>query len=113
MALQPADEARRGLVARIRTLADDVRETHWLIVERADDSLPPVFLLVIASWLTMMFLSFGLFSPRNATTLTALALASAAVATAILLIEEMYRPLDGLISIPSGPIRTALALMGQ
>lgn len=113
LTLAPADEARRGLVSRIRALADDVRETHWLIVERADDSLPPVFLLVIASWLTMMFLSFGLFSPRNWTTITAMALASAAVATAILLIEEMYRPLDGLISIPSGPIRAALAVMGQ
>lgn len=112
-ALAPADELRRGLVDRIRSLSYDIRETHWLIVERADDSLPPVFLLVIVLWLTMMFLSFGLFSPRNWTTLTAMALAAAAVAMAVLLIEEMYRPLEGLISIPAGPIRAALSALGQ
>jgi hypothetical protein len=112
-ALAPADEPRRALLARIRTLSDDVRQTHWVVVERADDSLPPVFLVVIVSWLTMMFLSFGLFSPRNWTTVTAMALAALAVATAILLTEEMYRPLDGLIAIPEGPIRAALDLLGR
>lgn len=67
-ALAPADEAERARLSRIELLCADIRETHWLVFEQAGDSLPPVFLLVIVIWLTMMFLSFGLFSPRNWTT---------------------------------------------
>ena len=40
-------------------------------------------------------------------------LTAAAVATAILLVEELYRPLDGLIAIPPEPLRQGLQLLGR
>lgn len=111
-ALVPQDDAHRSLRARIQALSDEILQTQWLVFEQADGSMPPVFLLVIISWLSIMFLSFGLFSPRNWTTLTALFIAAGAVATAVLLMEEMFRPLDGLIAIPAEPIRQGLAQLG-
>lgn len=111
--LQPQDDRQRALVERIQSLSAEVRQAHWLVLEQSDDSVPAVFLVVIVCWLTMMFLSFGLFSPSNPITLSALFIAALSVATAILLMEEMYRPLDGLISIPYAPLREAMALLGR
>lgn len=111
--LAPRDAAHAALLNRIEQLSDDVRQKHWQLFEQADDSVPGVFLVVIVSWLAAMFLSFGLFSPRNPTTVTAMAIAAVAVATAIFLMQEMYRPLDGLIAIPRAPIQAALALLGR
>jgi len=76
-------------------------------------STPPVFLAVLVSWLVMMFVSFGLFTPGNPTAYCSLFLGSVAVATAIFLIEEMNRPLGGLIAISSEPMRNALSILGQ
>jgi hypothetical protein len=111
--LQPGDDRQRALVGRIVALSDDVRQAHWLVLEQADDSVPTVFLVVIVCWLTTMFISFGLFSPRNLTTISAMFVAALSVATAILLMEEMYRPLDGLISIPRAPLLEAVSLLGR
>lgn len=111
--LKPADDEQRQLLSRIQSLSNDLRLSHWMIVERASDGLPPVFLVVVVSWLTLMFLCFGLFAPRNPVTLAATVLTAAAVATAILLVEELYRPLDGLISIPPEPLRQGLDLLGR
>jgi hypothetical protein len=61
----------------------------------------------------MMFVGFGLFTPGNPTAYGSLFLGSVAVATAVFLIEEMNRPLGGLISISSEPMRNALSVLGQ
>lgn len=111
--LGPADDRQRQLLSRIQSLSNDLRLSHWMIMERANDGLPSVFLIVVVSWLTLMFLCFGLFAPRNPVTLSAMVLTAAAVATAILLVEELYRPLDGLIAIPPEPIRQGLELLGR
>ena len=58
-----------------------------------------------------MFAGVGLFSPRNATALTALAIGALALSTSIFVIEEMGRPLDGVIAISSEPMRNALAVL--
>lgn len=111
--LKPVDDEQRQWLSRIQSLSNDLRLSHWMILERANDGLPPVFLVVIVSWLTLMFLCFGLFAPRNPVTLAAMVLTAAAVATAILLVEELYRPLDGLIAIPPEPLRQGLQLLGR
>jgi hypothetical protein len=74
---------------------------------------PTAFLVVLVSWLAAMFLSFGLFAPRNGTVLAALAIGALAVSTAIVLIEEMSLPFDGLIAASGAPLRDALAVLGK
>ena len=60
-----------------------------------------------------MFLSFGLFAPRNAITVVALLLGSASLSAAIYLIEALYSPLEGFITISTTPLETALAQLGR
>jgi len=111
--LVPATDEQRALLSRVQQLYDEVTLTRWLAFEEAAGSTPPVFLAVLVSWLVMMFTSFGLFTPGNPTAYGSLFLGSMAVATAIFLIEEMNRPLGGLIAISSEPMRNALSVLGQ
>jgi hypothetical protein len=67
---------------------------------------------VVVCWLTLIFASFGLFAPRNATVIAAMVLCAASVAGSLFLILEMDRPFSGVIQIPSDAMREALIRMG-
>ena len=69
--------------------------------------------VVLISWLTIIFVSFGLFAPVNPTVLTSLFVSALSFSGAIFLILEMYTPYGGLIQISSAPLRAALAHLGQ
>jgi hypothetical protein len=80
---------------------------------RGGSSISTPLLVMLVFWLAIIFTSFGLFAPRNATVLTTLLLCAMAVAAAIFLILEMYSPFKGLIQISSAPLRSALPQLGK
>ena len=85
-----------------------------LAVDRAGAECAPVpFLVVLLFWLTMLFLSFGLFAPRNATVIIVLLIGAMSVSGAIFIILEMNHPLRGMIKVSSAPMRKALEHLGQ
>jgi hypothetical protein len=61
----------------------------------------------------MLFTSFGLFAPFNATVIGVLLVCALSVAGAIFLVLEMDRPFEGLIQISSAPLQNALAHLGK
>lgn len=111
--LMPVTDEQRAILSRVHQLADEVTLTRWLAFEEATGSTPPAFLAVLVSWLVMIFVIFGLCTPRNPTAYGALFLGAVAVATSIFLIEQMNRPLGGFIAISSEPMRNALSVLGQ
>ena len=58
-------------------------------------------------------ISFGLFAPRNATVLASLFVSALSVSCAVLLIVDLYQPFEGLMQIPSGPLREVLVHLAQ
>ena len=108
-ALVPRDDAQRSLQARALQISFDLARTHWLLDVQRQGAISVPFLVVVVFWLTVIFTSFGLFAPRNATAITALVLCSLSIAGAIYLILEMSQPFSGLIHISSAPMREALA----
>jgi len=88
-------------------------QTRWLMYEQGAASVSKPLLVVLTFWLTMIFFSFGLYAPRNATVIASLFVSGLSVSGAILLILEMYTPYSGLIEISSAPLRFALAHLGQ
>jgi hypothetical protein len=112
-ALAATDDAQRKLKARAEQLVADLIQARWIGFEEASSPTPAAFLVVLVSWLAAMFVGFGLFAPRNATALAALTIGALAVSTSIFLIEEMGRPLDGLIAVSSEPMRSALSVLGK
>ena len=71
------------------------------------------FFVMLVFWLTIIFASFGLFSPRNATVITVLLLCALSVAGSLFLIMELDTPYAGMIKVSSAPLRSALAHLGQ
>jgi hypothetical protein len=71
--------------------------------------IPKLLLGMLIFRLTVLFISFGLFAPRNVTVLIGLFIAALAVSGAIFLILEMYHPEAGLIEVSDAPLRAAQA----
>ncbi|MCE9612888.1 MAG: hypothetical protein K8T26_01340 [Lentisphaerae bacterium] len=72
-----------------------------------------MLLVVVVLWLTLLFLSFGLFAPANPTAVVALMVAALSVSAALFLILELDRPFDGLIAISNEPIVKAMSYLGH
>jgi hypothetical protein len=109
--LTPRTSAQEQLVAQARQLANDVAQTRLLAIEQQQNSLPAIFLVLLIFWLVVLFFSFGLFAPRNATVLAVLLFCALSVSSAIFLVLEMNRPLDGVIKASNAPLRKALELI--
>jgi hypothetical protein len=111
--LSPQDDNQRSLKAQALSIGMSVGQTRLLMYEQAATSISMPLLVVLVAWLTTLFVSFGLFAPRNATVLASLFVSALSVSGAILLILELYSPYAGLIRISSAPLRTALAQLGK
>jgi len=111
--LLPKDDKQRAIQARALGILISLQETRWLIYEQESTSISMPMLIILLSWLTTLFISFGLFAPMNGTTVTALLVSAVSVSGAILLILELYSPYEGLIKISSAPLRAALTQLGN
>ena len=111
--LSPKDDQQRSIQAEALSTVTSLVQTRWLMYEQQANSVSNPMLVILVFWLAAIFVSFGLFAPRNATVITALFVAGLAVSGAIFLILEMYTPFDGVIEISSAPLRATLAQLGQ
>jgi hypothetical protein len=111
--LSPKNDAQRLLQGQVLSIVVDLGKTRWLMYAQQATSVSMPLLVVLVLWLTVIFISFGLFAPFNATVVSSLFVSALSVSGAILLILEMYSPYSGLIQISSAPLRAALAHLGQ
>jgi hypothetical protein len=109
----PTSDAQRQLYATAQQILTDLRQSRWLLIQRANHAIPIPFLVVLLFWLTMLHVSFGLFAPRNATVITVLFISALSVSGAIFIVLDMTHPLQGMIQVSSEPMRKALELLGQ
>ena len=108
-ALSPQNEVQRELQAQAVKMSVDIGQARWLLFEQGGRSIPMPFLVLLIFWVTVIFLSFGLFAPRNATVIVTLFLCALSVSGAIFLIMELDRPFGGLVQISSAPLRSAIS----
>jgi hypothetical protein len=111
--LTPKTDVQRQILAQAQQMLGDLNQTRWLLVEEAQTQLPVPLLVILIFWLVLLFVSFGLFAPRNSMAIAVLLVGACALSAAILLVLELNRPLDGLIKVSSAPLRNALQHMGQ
>jgi len=111
--LSPQDDSQRALKGEALSVARDIGKTRWLMFAQQSSQVPMPFLAVVAVWLSIVFASFGLYAPRNATVIVSLFLGALSVGGAILLIMELYTPFEGWIRISSAPLRSALEQLGK
>jgi hypothetical protein len=107
--LSPHDDVQRGLKTQAATLAADLGQLRMLLQAQMVPSIPQPLLISVFCWLVILFLSFSLLAPPNATTTLSLIAAAASVAVAVFLIMELDQPLGGFIRISSEPLLNALS----
>ena len=112
-ALKPRSDQQRSMQTQALTLATEVGRTRLLVFENLGASIPVPFLVVLVFWLCIIFASFGLFAPRNATVIAVLCVCALSVAGAIFLILELDRSFEGLLQVSDAPLRAALAQLGR
>jgi hypothetical protein len=108
-ALVPRSEAQRELRSLALTLIQDWSANRSLLLLQEHSSVSTPLLVVVVAWFALIFLGFGLFSPRNGTVFATLFLCALAVSGALFLILEMDTPLEGVIRISDEPTRSALS----
>jgi len=108
-ALVPRSEAQRELRSLALTLIQDWSANRSLLLLQEHSSVSTPLLVVVVAWFALIFLGFGLFSPRNGTVFATLFLCALAVSGALFLILAMDQPLEGVIRISDGSTRNALS----
>src|SRR3954467_8806670 len=106
--LSPENEQQKYLRTLCLTLSSTMIQARWSLETRSGHSIPVPFLVLLIFWLAIVFASFGLFSPRNPTSIVVLLLCALAISGGIFLIEELDNPFSGLVQIPADSMRKAL-----
>jgi len=111
--LSPKNYGQRTLQEQALRMVIDLAQTRLLLLEQGGSSIPKPFLMLLVFWVTIIFLSFGLFAPRNATVIATLLLCALSVSGAIFLILELDQPFMGIIQISSAPMHSAAIQIGR
>jgi hypothetical protein len=113
LSLTPGDPLHHRLQVSAIRMMETLLQTRWLLIERSQSSIEPVFLGVLIAWITLIFLSFGYNAPANATVIISFVVCAGALAACLFVIREMDTPFNGVITVSSHAMRDALAHMSQ
>ena len=106
--LSPQNDVQSALKSQAASLATDLGQLRSLLAAQSVPSVSEAMLIILVSWLVVIFLGFSALAPPNATTILALMVSALAVSGAIFLILELDEPFGGLIGISSEPMLNAL-----
>lgn len=110
-ALKPVDAGQKWLEDQALQVNISLLRQRWLLIERGGPSVRPATIAILVSWVCVIFVSFGMNAPRNATLVTAFLLCSLAIGSAIFLILQLDSPFSGVLRLSSQPVETSLAHM--
>jgi hypothetical protein len=113
LGLSPKDDRQHFIQSQAVSLEISIAQNRWLMFEQASTQVPKPLVVTLIFWLTIIFIGWGIFAPRNATVVATWFVSALSVSGAIFLILEMYTPYAGLILVSSNPLRAALAHLGQ
>ena len=105
--LVPASDAQRAAQGRAVQAVDRVIRSSWLLVELSETAVPWALLIVVVTWLMLIFLGWGLYAPSNGVGQGTVLFCAMVASGAIFLILEMYDPIAGIITLPMAPLEVA------
>jgi hypothetical protein len=113
LAKPQAYQLRAAVQNRALEISGEIAEARWMLTESQPEWLLGPFLLVMVFWLSLLFASFGLMAPANATVAVTLMICAMSVAGAVFLVVDMAHPYRGLIYISDAALRAALDRLGR
>jgi Protein of unknown function (DUF4239) len=111
-ALDTGDELKAALQARAAGLAEEVLEARWMAMAGTGSSVPALFLVVVMSWLTLIFAIYGMLAD-NRTAVVVLIVCAFSIGCALFLVLELDAPFNGLIRVAGEPLYYAIAHMNR
>jgi Protein of unknown function (DUF4239) len=107
--LVPKNEAQAAAKAQLLTATLNLRKTYWLLfLQTEQTSITVPILSAVASWLLVIFFSFGIFAPRIPNVILTFAICAMAVSVAIFIILSMNSPFSGAFRISPAAVRDVL-----
>jgi hypothetical protein len=113
LGLAPQDATQRWRQTEALSLVGRIAEDHWLLAEKVQDAMPRTLLVLLLAWLMILFTTFGLFAPRNATVTTVFVLCAFSAAAAVFVILEMNSVTSGMMKASVEPLIKALRVIGR
>ena len=111
--LSPRDDTQRKLKDEAASLATDLVQLRSLLQAQSVPSISIPMLIILVSWLVIIFLGFSVLAPGNPTVIFAFIISAVAVSGAIFLILELDQPFAGVLQISSEPLRNAISQFAQ
>ena len=111
--LSADNDVQRSLKAQALSQLTDLAQLRFLLMAQSVPSISTPMLIILVSWLVIIFFGFTVVAPPNATTVLALVVSAFAVSGAIFLILELDQPFGGMIHISSEPMLNALQQLGH
>jgi hypothetical protein len=112
-ALEGHSAHQRWLLSQALQLTTAVVGSRWLLVEREVLGVAGPLLVLVVFWLCVLFMSFGLFAPRNATVTVVLFLCALAAAGAVQMTLDLSRPFEGIVRLSGQPMKHALEMINH
>lgn len=98
--LPPGNAEQHFLRQQAAGIVQNITDERWRLAEQNDQSMPTAFLAVLVFWLALLFVSFGVLSPRNITVTISLFSSAIAVSVGIYMIIELSTTKTGFIHTP-------------
>jgi hypothetical protein len=111
--LLPQNDEQRSERTVALNMVVDLGQMRFNSAARIRSSTAVPLMIVEIAWATIIFISFGLLAPRNATVIVSLGVCAAAVAGGFFLIVELNTPFSGLLHVSSAPVREALKYLAR
>jgi hypothetical protein len=108
LALSPENDAQRWLKSQALDITSQIEALRWQAFERTGGAIQWPFVVILVFWLVVIYLSFGLFAPRNASVMAALFLSALSFAGAIYLLLALDQPYSAPIKLSSAPLLLVL-----
>ena len=106
--LTPENDFQRSLKTRIAEALKDLAQTRLSLFVQSGSTISTPFLMILTFWLTIIFAIFGLLTRINVLVGATLLICALSVSASIFLIVDFDRAFEGVIKIPSAPLRNAL-----
>lgn len=106
-ALIPPTDRHKWIQHEVIRLTAAITAARWLLAGQEQSTIPTAFLVMVVFWLALVFGTFGMFAPRNATSVAALCLCAMAVSGGITMILELDSPYSGLVHVSLEPVAKA------
>jgi hypothetical protein len=107
--LSPQNDVQRTLKDQAVAVLAELGQSRELLLFQSIPSVSTLLLIVVVTWLVLIFFSFSLIAPDNTTAALSLVVSAVSVSGAIFLLLELDQPFSGLMKISPEPLVRTLS----